>query len=279
MLEKILKKMVISSLMGSLAFTGCQNRGQCLPTHDKKVIAHRGASAYATENTTESFTKAVEMGADYIEFDIRSTKDNVFVVYHDSNIGKSQINDTNYDDLRQLCKNRGFDLPKLKEVVGVIGDSVSLDAHLKTTERVTEAVDLMLDSVNEERIMITSEHMDALSDVRSEYPDIKLGYIMLKENPIKYTERMIKSRMTPKKIIDYVLQNNVDFLVPYHGYIGKGLLKEAEKSDVKILPWTLNSKKSMNRFLQEKSVYGIITDKPDILCVPKDSHASNKKTL
>jgi len=47
------------------------------------IIAHRGASALAVENTIESFRKAIDLGADMIEFDVRRTKDKVFVVYHD----------------------------------------------------------------------------------------------------------------------------------------------------------------------------------------------------
>ena len=48
----------------------------------KLIIAHRGASAYAPENTLGAFKAAIEMGADMIEFDVRKTKDNVLVLNH-----------------------------------------------------------------------------------------------------------------------------------------------------------------------------------------------------
>ena len=52
---------------------------------EKKVllIAHRGASSVAPANTLKAFSKAIELGADYVEFDIHQTKDGEIVIMHD----------------------------------------------------------------------------------------------------------------------------------------------------------------------------------------------------
>ena len=47
------------------------------------IIAHRGASSLARENTIESFKKAIEIGVDMIEFDVRRTRDQALIVHHD----------------------------------------------------------------------------------------------------------------------------------------------------------------------------------------------------
>ena len=62
------------------------------------VLGHRGASAYAPENTAPAFKLAIELKADGVENDIRMTKDGVYVVSHNSTIqemsdGESRIND------------------------------------------------------------------------------------------------------------------------------------------------------------------------------------------
>ncbi len=49
-----------------------------------KIIAHRGASGSGVENTLESFEKAIELGVDMVEFDVRRTHDGVLIVYHDA---------------------------------------------------------------------------------------------------------------------------------------------------------------------------------------------------
>ena len=75
--------------------------------------AHRGASAYAPENTISAFEKGIELGADGIELDLQKTKDGKIVIFHDSVIdnksnGKGKISDYNYDELLKLDFGRWF---------------------------------------------------------------------------------------------------------------------------------------------------------------------------
>jgi glycerophosphoryl diester phosphodiesterase len=53
------------------------------------VAAHRGASGYLPEETIEAYVKAIELGADFIELDLISTKDGVLIARHDPNLGIS----------------------------------------------------------------------------------------------------------------------------------------------------------------------------------------------
>ena len=57
-----------------------------------KVIAHRGFSAIAPENTLTAFQKAIDMGADYFELDIHKSIDDSLMVIHDDNIGRTSSN-------------------------------------------------------------------------------------------------------------------------------------------------------------------------------------------
>ena len=72
-----------------------------------KVFAHRGASAYAPENTLAAFRLAEEQGADGIELDVQLTKDGQVVVIHDENIdrtgtGTGAVRDYTLEELRKL---------------------------------------------------------------------------------------------------------------------------------------------------------------------------------
>lgn len=77
------------------------------------VWAHRGAGKYAPENTLPAFQKAIEMGADGIELDVRMTKDNQCVVIHDETIkrvsnGNVQVKDSTLEELREFDFGKGF---------------------------------------------------------------------------------------------------------------------------------------------------------------------------
>ena len=85
-----------------------------IPPHLRRFlrIAHRGASAYAQENSAESLRKAAELGADMVEIDIRTTADDVPAVIHDSNLKRvygvqGDVADLTMDELRALTADRG----------------------------------------------------------------------------------------------------------------------------------------------------------------------------
>jgi len=85
-----------------------------IPPNQRRVlrIAHRGASAYARENSAEALRVAAELGADMVEIDIRATADDVPVVIHDSSLRRvygidGNVSDCSMDELRGLDTKRG----------------------------------------------------------------------------------------------------------------------------------------------------------------------------
>ena len=83
--------------------------GATIPPHERRFlrIAHRGASAYAAENSLAAIRAAAELGADMVEIDIRATADDVPVVIHDSNLKRTHgvagdVSDFTMESLRQM---------------------------------------------------------------------------------------------------------------------------------------------------------------------------------
>ncbi|MBZ0304005.1 MAG: glycerophosphodiester phosphodiesterase, partial [Anaerolineae bacterium] len=86
-----------------------ENLGEQIPPHERRVIriAHRGASAYAQENSLSAFTKAAEMGADMVEVDVRLTADRVPVITHDESLKRvfgvpGLIHEYTFDELVRM---------------------------------------------------------------------------------------------------------------------------------------------------------------------------------
>lgn len=77
------------------------------------IIAHRGASKYAPENTLVSFRKAHEMGATWVEFDVMLTKDQVPIIIHDETLdrttnGHGKVADTTWAQIQKLDAGSWF---------------------------------------------------------------------------------------------------------------------------------------------------------------------------
>ena len=88
--------------------------GPSRASHGKKVhvIAHRGAHKTVPENSLASLEKAIELGVDYVEIDVRRTKDGALVIMHDAGVnrmtnGKGKIEDLTLEEIRKLDIVRG----------------------------------------------------------------------------------------------------------------------------------------------------------------------------
>jgi glycerophosphoryl diester phosphodiesterase len=109
-----------------------------------RVIGHRGAAAHAPENTLAGFRRAAELGAEWVELDVRLSADGVPVVFHDDALdrttnGRGPVADMTLDGLKALDAGawfgegfRGEKIPTLAEAVGVIaGLGLGLNIEVK----------------------------------------------------------------------------------------------------------------------------------------------------
>ncbi|MFI5235523.1 MAG: glycerophosphodiester phosphodiesterase, partial [Gemmatimonadales bacterium] len=86
------------------------------------VLAHRGASGYAYENSLASFRLAREMGADGVELDIHATTDGALVVHHDPELaGLGVISAHTLAEVRRVALPNGEPVPVLEEVLAALG--------------------------------------------------------------------------------------------------------------------------------------------------------------
>jgi glycerophosphoryl diester phosphodiesterase len=94
--------------------SGTEPVSRVVPSPEKvKVSAHRGANEFAPENTLAAFRKAVELGVDLIEIDLRKTKDNVNIIMHDSTLKRTtgldgNVSDWNYTDLKEVSAGKRY---------------------------------------------------------------------------------------------------------------------------------------------------------------------------
>ena len=103
---------------------------------DVRVIAHRGASARAPENTLTAFRAALEDGADGVELDARLTADDVVVVLHDDDVSRvsgaaGRVSEMTFEQLRALLVRGSERIPSLTEVLEVVSGRVDVVVEIK----------------------------------------------------------------------------------------------------------------------------------------------------
>lgn len=124
-----------------------------------QIVAHRGASREAPENTLAAFAKAIEIGADMIEFDLRRAPDGRLVISHDP------------------VRGAGLDLPTFEDTLRLTRGRIKLDVELKELGCERDAVDLMLRYFPLTDFCVTSFLTAAIREIRSIHPGIRTGLI------------------------------------------------------------------------------------------------------
>src|SRR6266508_4424456 len=101
-----------------------------------RIYAHRGASATEPENTLRAFRRALDIGAEGIEFDVHLTADRVPVVIHDRNVarttnGRGNVDELTLAELTELDAGNSERIPTFHDVLDLVGDRVHLDVEIK----------------------------------------------------------------------------------------------------------------------------------------------------
>jgi len=237
---------------------------------DKLIIAHRGAPGYAKENTIESFEKAVALGADMIEFDVRKTKDNVLIVYHDRLIQGKPINELVYEEVKQIAGNQGFHLPTVEEVLRWSMGKIRLDVELKEEGYEKELGELLSGHFKEDQFVISSFNEFSLKIIKDNYPCIQVGLLLGKFKAPLWT------RISEFFPMERCQKAKADFLVAHFRLLKFGFLERARRSGKSLFVWTVNDEEMIRKLLEDKRVSAIITDQPDLAVSLKEKIASKR---
>ncbi len=216
-------------------------------------VGHRGARAYEPENTVRSFRKAVEMGVDAVELDIRKTKDNELVVIHDENVkkttnGNGLVSDLTLQQIKGFSTDKNDKIPTLKEAFEAIDKKVIVFVELKETGYEDQVLQV-IDKMNRKKsVVVVSFLEDALKKVRQLDPEIQTGLIYAKhKNPLKSA-----------------LELKAQWLLAFYRFIHTANVQKAHENGLKVLVWTVNTPGEVAE-MKKKGVDAIASDKPDIL--------------
>lgn len=216
-------------------------------------IGHRGARAYEPENTLRSFQKAIELGVDAIELDVRKTKDNELVVIHNADVNKTtdgngSVNELTLDEIKRLVTEKGEKIPTLEEVLDSVRKRVKILIELKETGSEEQVLDLVHKKGVADDVIIVSFHEEALQKVRELDSEVATGLIYVRhKNPVQAA-----------------LDLKANYLLSLYHFTHSANVKKAHENGLKMIVWTINNKEEVADY-KKKGVDGIASDRPDIL--------------
>ena len=222
------------------------------------IIAHRGASALARhENTLEAFKIAIKLKADYVEFDIRKTKDNQLIVFHDDEIDNRAISSLTYDRLCSITSRENYRVPLLSEVLELCKGKIKLDIELKESGYEKRIVDMVTKLYRYDEFMMKSFIDSAVKAVHDYDPYIKTGLLLGKKGG------SLKTKLHEFFPMTRLAACNADFVSPYYKLATVGFIKRMKLYNKPVYVWTVNRARNIGKCILNH-VDGIITDKPNV---------------
>ena len=227
------------------------------------IYAHRGASAYAPENTKIAFKKAIELNANGIELDLQKTKDGKIVIFHDDYIdnksnGTGKIEEYTYQELLKLDFGSWFNKEYCEEHIMLFEDfakeflnkELTFAIELKALDIEKEVLEIINKYKVHNNIYITSFIYKTLENVRKIDTDIKLSWLI--------EERINKDN------IEKLLKINGSQICPKADLINKEDIQIANNNGLGVRLWGVNNEEIMEK-VHKLNIEGMTVNFPDKL--------------
>jgi glycerophosphoryl diester phosphodiesterase len=264
------------------------------------IMAHRGDSANVPENTLQAFEDAYKLGVDCIETDVRLTKDNHFIFFHDSKIDrttnqKGKVSDYTLAELKKM--DAGYQFPgdeqdpfpyrakglQVQTIDEIVPKFPNVRFNMDIKDRNPIAPQLLTEKLKElgveDRVMVGSFHQSQIIKFR-ELSDVPTSagikeFFKFWRKSKKYIRSYPSIYSNPSTGVKLSQEDVFGTKLPYFAlqipekiiflkFVTPEFIKFAHLIEISVQVWTINERKDMQRLL-DWGVDGIFTDKPKIL--------------
>ncbi|MCK9536612.1 MAG: glycerophosphodiester phosphodiesterase [Bacilli bacterium] len=222
------------------------------------VVAHRGASGLVKhENTIEAFQKAIEIGADCIECDVRKTADGVIIIYHDELINGVVVNSLKYQEILDI---NGFHVPTLEETLKFVKGKILIDIELKEGGYEEEAIFLIQKHLTNDEFYIRSFLDETLKKVKKIDKTIITALLLGLDKP----KNVFLTRLSELFPFFRILKTKCNFVSPYYKLLRLGFVTRMKLIGKPVSVWTVDDELLMVKLLKKKKIDSIVTNYPDV---------------
>ncbi len=218
------------------------------------VIAHRGDSSRALENSLEAFRLALALPVDIIEFDLRKSRDNQLYVMHDKETGRTAEKNINIElslsgELASVKLKNGEPIPLLNDVLALVAGKVGLNIELKSEGAGALIAAHLAGSGYNGPVLISSFKEREVQDARRVLPTTPVSGIF--------------DTFVPAEVNKYRSQG-YGFISLRKKTVTRELVSACHDQKIKVYVWTVDKELEIRRFI-EWGVDGIYSNKPMML--------------
>lgn len=229
-------------------------------------IGHRGFRVGVDENTADAFDKAVELDMNYIECDVRMSKDDIMVIIHDATVdrtfeGTGSVNDMTLNELKSLkAVKTGATILTAEEVIEQYSDKIKLMLEVKDPKVPKPLADLIRTKQKKDRVVFSGRDPAQFKEIQKMIPDAVFCHNITKSK--SFSEKDLYKCETLEELpVEY------DMISLSLQRISRKFINKCRELGIKSLCWNfLKSRRPLKRTykIMERGVDGILFDHPKI---------------
>jgi len=243
------------------------------------IIAHRGASALAPENTLAAFKKAIGDGADGLEFDVRLSRDGAVIVFHDATlerlaVRKDLVSGMTAEELQKIDVGSWFNqskphqsnadfscerIPTLAGLLEFLRDFkgliyIELKCRESETEKLAKAVcKLISDSPLLSNMIVKSFQLEIIPQIRRLCPKVRTAAL--------FAPKIMTILRKEKRLVNIAHELGADMISVHFSLATRKLMKKAAKKNLPVTIWTADNPRWVKRAFN-LGLFAVITNDP-----------------
>ena len=230
------------------------------PGRGPAISAHRGGSEHGPGGTYEAYRNALAMGADYVEFDVRQTRDGILVALHQERVRRGLrgqlVSTVSYS---RLCQLAGFEVPQVADLMRLLAGRARAHVDLKETGCATAVTRLGLEVLGPAGMLVTTGDRGALAAVKREFPAVPTGLTM-GSGGLRLPWRPARAPALSREELAGAGMPN--WAVIHRRLARAEVLARYQRQGIRTMVWTVNADGDLARWVAAPGVDALVTDRP-----------------
>jgi glycerophosphoryl diester phosphodiesterase len=210
----------------------------------------------------ERYRRAIELGVDYVELDVRRTLDGLYVNYHDDVTPSARP--TASLTYAALKDELGSDLLLMDELFDVVAGRVGLHIDLKEAGYGTEIMRLVLSRAAVDRFVVTTGDVELVRTIKEQFPAVRAGLTLGTDMKGAQAWVTLRERLAELFPMPRLKRSHADFVAAHEQLARLRLLRYCARRGMECWVWTVDEEKEIARFMADERVTTLITNRPEI---------------
>ena len=226
------------------------------------ISAHRGSCGPEELPEAERYSRAIDLGVDYVELDVQRTSDGVYVNYHDDAVPSGRPVDSL--TFRDVKRELGAEVLNLDDLLDLVAGRVGLHVDLKGRGYEPAIVHAVLARVDPQGFVVTTGEVQSIRTIKEQFPSVRAGLTLGTDMTNAHAWATMTERLAELFPGPRLKASHADFVAAHRQLARIRLLRYCARMRLDAWVWTVDDQEEIRHFMADPRVTTLITNRPDI---------------